>query len=230
MKYLILQICHKTTSQPHFDVIMTLLLRHVSTGIGRIRDVGDRGYISVRFGSTPSYNRSQYWRIIRYRGALIPLLWRHNGRDGISNHQPRDCLLNRSFGRGSKKTSKLRATGLCAGNSPATGEFPAQMASNAENVSIWWHHAFHVVELTRHNRRTQNIWLTHCGIVTPFGHIDLGQKDNVLLPDTTPLPKPILTYHQRCSVTFTSEHHFTRTCVGRLHVLNYHHICQGSMS
>ena len=31
-------------------------------------------------------------------------------------------------------------TGLCAGNSPETGEFPAQMASNAENVSIWWRH------------------------------------------------------------------------------------------
>ena len=39
-----------------------------------------------------------------------------------------------------KKTSKLRVTGLCAGNSPGTGEFPAQMASNAENVSIWWRH------------------------------------------------------------------------------------------
>ena len=24
------------------------------------------------------------------------------------------------------------------GNSPGTGEFPAQMASNAKNVSIWW--------------------------------------------------------------------------------------------
>ena len=39
-----------------------------------------------------------------------------------------------------KKTSKLRYTGLCAGNSPGTGEFPAQKASNAENVSIWWRH------------------------------------------------------------------------------------------
>ena len=37
-------------------------------------------------------------------------------------------------------TSKLRVTGLCAGNSPVTGEFPAQKASNAENVSIWWRH------------------------------------------------------------------------------------------
>ena len=71
------------------------------------------------------------------------LQWRHNERDGVSNPQPRDCLLNRLFRRRSKKTSKLHVTGLCAGNSPATGEFPAQMASNAENVSIWWrHHAW----------------------------------------------------------------------------------------
>ena len=39
-----------------------------------------------------------------------------------------------------KETSKLRVTGLCAGNSPLTREFPAQIASNAENVSIWWRH------------------------------------------------------------------------------------------
>ena len=46
---------------------------------------------------------------------------RHNGQDGVSNHQPHDCLLNRLFKRRSKKTSKLRATGLRAGNSPGTG-------------------------------------------------------------------------------------------------------------
>ena len=68
------------------------------------------------------------------------LRWRHNGRDSISNHQPHDCLLNRLFRRRSKKTSKLRVTDLCAGNSPGTGEFLAQMVSNAENVSIWWRH------------------------------------------------------------------------------------------
>ena len=69
-----------------------------------------------------------------------PLRWRHNEGDSVSNHQPHDCLLNRLFRRRSKKTSKLRVTGLCAGNSPGTGEFPAQMASYAENVSIWWRH------------------------------------------------------------------------------------------
>ena len=67
-----------------------------------------------------------------------PLLWRHNGRDDVSNHQPRDCLVNRLFGRGSKKTSKLRVTGLCAGNAQVTDEFPTRRASNAENASIWW--------------------------------------------------------------------------------------------
>ena len=66
------------------------------------------------------------------------LRWRRNERDGVSNHQPHDCLLNRLFRRSWKKTSKLRVTGLGAGNSPVTGEFPAQRASNAENVSIWW--------------------------------------------------------------------------------------------
>ena len=63
---------------------------------------------------------------------------RHNWRSRVSNHQPHDCLLSRLFSCRSKKTSKLHVTGLCAGNSAVTGEFFAQMASNTENVSIWW--------------------------------------------------------------------------------------------
>ena len=70
----------------------------------------------------------------------IPLQWRHNGHDGVSNHQPDDSLLNLSFRRRSKKSSKLRVAGLCEGNSSVTGEFPARRASNMENVSIWWRH------------------------------------------------------------------------------------------
>ena len=73
----------------------------------------------------------------------VSLRWRHNGRDSVSNLQPHDCLLNLLFRRRSKNASKLSVTGLCAWNSPVTGEFPAQMASNVENVSIWWRH--HVV-------------------------------------------------------------------------------------
>ena len=70
---------------------------------------------------------------------LFALKWRHNEYDGVSSHQPHDCLLNRLFRRRSKKTRKLRVTGLCA------GKFPAQMASNAENIFIWWRHHGQVV-------------------------------------------------------------------------------------
>ena len=61
------------------------------------------------------------------------LRWRHNGRDSVSNHQPHDCLLNRLFRHRSKKTSKLRVTGLCAGihrgpvNSPHKGPVTYKM-------------------------------------------------------------------------------------------------------
>ena len=54
----------------------------------------------------------------------LPLRWRHNDHDGVSNHQPHGCLLNRLFRRRSKKTSKLRVTGLCAGNSPGPVNSP----------------------------------------------------------------------------------------------------------
>ena len=69
-----------------------------------------------------------------------PLRWRHNERDCVSNRQPHDCLPKRLFRHKSKKTWKLRVFGLCEGNSPVTGEFPAQRASYAENVFICWRH------------------------------------------------------------------------------------------
>ena len=84
--------------------------------------------------------KSPVWLFDLHRLCSVSSKWRHNEHYSVANHQLHDCLLNRIFGRRSKKTSKLRVTGLCAGNSPGTGEFPAQRASNAENVSIWWRH------------------------------------------------------------------------------------------
>ena len=54
----------------------------------------------------------------------MALHWRHNDHDGVLNHQPHGCLLNRLFRRRSKKTSKLRVTGLCVGNSPGPVNSP----------------------------------------------------------------------------------------------------------
>ena len=90
-------------------------------------------YFTMEF---PMLQSSSHLVACKYHNTLQ---WRHNGCDGVSDHQPHDCLRNRLFRRKSNKTSKLRVTDLCAG----TSEFPAQMVSNTENVSIWWcHHEY----------------------------------------------------------------------------------------
>ena len=55
-------------------------------------------------------------------GSKSTWQWRHNEDDGVSNHQPHGCLPNRLFRHRPKKTSKLRVTGLCEGNSPVTSD------------------------------------------------------------------------------------------------------------
>ena len=105
--------------------------------------MGPQSGVGVSIGQ----GEHMYWDKVPSSERIFTLRWRHNEHDGISNHQPHDCLVNRLFRRRSKKTSKLRVTGLCEGNSPVTGEFPAQRASNAEIVSIWWRH--HKIRATK---------------------------------------------------------------------------------
>ena len=95
-------------------------------------------------GDAVLVNRYRNVFVVNNSDKMITLQWRHSGHNCASNHQPHHCLLNRVFRRRSKKTSKLRATGLCAWNSTVTGEFPPQ-PGNAENVSFWLRH--HVYEL-----------------------------------------------------------------------------------
>ena len=70
----------------------------------------------------------------------VTLQRRHNERDVVSNHQPHDCLLKRLLKAQIKENIKAPRHWPLWGNSPVTGEFSAQRASNAENVSIWWRH------------------------------------------------------------------------------------------
>ena len=67
---------------------------------------------------------SHFLSCLTIERALKSLRWRQNGRDSVSNHQPGHCLLSLLFGRRSKKTSKLRVTGLCVGNSPGPVNSP----------------------------------------------------------------------------------------------------------
>ena len=106
----------------YIDVVLALSIEHVSP------HVNDRTACCsvILFHNSWKNDRS--------------LKWRHNGRDGVSNRRRLDCLQNRLFRRRSKKTSKMRVTGFCEGNSPVTGEFPAQRDRNAENVLMWLRH------------------------------------------------------------------------------------------
>ena len=149
------------------DFFCIKLLRRIEIKIHFIRQFSTRHRNTIHTAFTTYYNirlpvsaltfriqlQNEYiYHIVSLEASSIcslsrhSLQWRHNGHDSVSNHQPHGCLLNRLFRRRSKKTSKLRVTGLCAGNSPGTGEFPAQIASYAEYVSIWWrHHVFQPV-------------------------------------------------------------------------------------
>ena len=75
--------------------------------------------------------QAKWWS--RLGAVCIPLQCCHNGHDGVSNHQPFECLLNRLFRRRSKKTSKLCLTGLMRGihrwpvNSPHKGPVARKM-------------------------------------------------------------------------------------------------------
>ena len=72
-------------------------------------------------------------------GVPQPLQWRHNARDGVSNHLPRRCLLNRLFQRRSKKSRHWTLCGEFTGDQ----WFPAQPPSNVKNVFILWRHHYY---------------------------------------------------------------------------------------
>ena len=133
-----------THTLPHkvWLISTDFIQENVNDSVGPTWTQGTNYVITALHSSPPGQNGRRFTdNIFSFHSCALQWRdWCHNRRDGISNHQPRQCLLNCLFRRKSKRTSKLRVTGLCEGNSPVTGEFPAQMASNAENVSIWWCH------------------------------------------------------------------------------------------
>ena len=76
-------------------------------------------------------NRTRDCDLIQMR-VVWWLHWRHYECVDVSNRQRLDCLRSRLFRRRSKKTSKLSVTGLYDGNTPVTGGFPSQRASNTD--------------------------------------------------------------------------------------------------
>ena len=120
----------------------------------------------------------------------LTLQWRHHEQVGVSNHQPQDCLLNCLFRHRSKKIPKLRVTDFCAGNSPVTGELPAQRAINAENISIWRRHHEQGVSLLIFNSVCLDQWLIDEIVIFKI-YQTLQHKHNAILIHIFPKPHHI---------------------------------------
>ena len=129
---------------------------------------------------TGPWEMQQYFQTLR---------WCHNGRDSVSNHQPHDCLLNHLFRRRSKKTTRLRVTGLCVGNSPETGEFPAQMA-------IWWRHYDMYLSNTCNEWHLQQFMLNYPQLIASgprWWCVNIVSGNSLVRSGNKPLPEPMLT-------------------------------------
>ena len=103
---------------------------------------------TVAANALKTLSMSFHARLFKGRHVALSLEWRHNGRDGVSNHQPHDCLLNSLFRRRSKKTSKLRVTCLWVGNSPV-----AVMTSSCQKPGPWFN-----IKMSSYQYRN-----SHCG-------------------------------------------------------------------
>ena len=134
--------------------------------------------------------------------------WRHNDHDGVSNHQPHDCLLNRLFRRRSKKTSKLRVTGLCAGNSPGPVNSPhkgpvTRKMFPFDDVIMW-----HVTKTTSHRA------------IMKMKFTSLALKYYISFPMMTPfnsLRPGVISMHQSSGLSFI---HGFPECFAPSHYLN----------
>ena len=82
-----------------------------------------------------------------------------------------------------RKHQSSASLAFVMGNSPLTGEFPAQMASNAENVSIWWRH--HALNSSSYNvlRFTILISYYHFYISIFVMYINRSLYKEELMPD-----------------------------------------------
>ena len=93
-------------------------------------DVFMKAHSTARFCAQQS--KWNYWLL--HSTSSISLKWRHDERNGVSNHQGFDCLLNQSSA----------SLVFVRGNSLVSGEFPAQRASNAE----YFHFMLHLITKT----------------------------------------------------------------------------------
>ena len=123
------------THQWHNNRYMIHLKRHLKYTPVKCRPFRARPRKSLRFWCSLHHQCTS-------SHGVDSLQWRHNERDGVSNHQPHDCLLNRLFRRRSKKTSNSASLAYVRGihrwpvNSPPKGPVTRKMFSYDDVITI----------------------------------------------------------------------------------------------
>ena len=121
---------------------------------------------------------------------IFTLQWRHNGPDGVSNHQPQACLLNRLFMRRSNKTSKVRVTGLCLGIHRWPEHTMVLFTSLARKT--WWQFKMCSLGSLRLSTRTPIVKLLCCERHRDrWLYVNIGSCCGLMPPGNKPLPGPI---------------------------------------
>ena len=93
---------------------------------------------------------TERWRGCWASGRPSALQWRHNEHDGVSNHQPHDCLLKRLFRCRSRKHQSYASPAFVRGihqwpvNSPQKGSVTQKMFP-FDDVIMWNHSVYGVV-------------------------------------------------------------------------------------
>ena len=91
-----------------YDFVLTWIVSDTNT-----TDISCIGVLPINITTKPRMKPLQYWWLLaeqtngyvrdsRPLDSPYTLRWRHNECNGVSNHQPHDCLFNRLFGRRSK--------------------------------------------------------------------------------------------------------------------------------
>ena len=133
-----------------------------------------------------------------------PLQWCHINvvQSRIAGHST-VCLT--AYASHVKETSKSALLAPFEGNSPVTGEFHAQRASNGEKASIWWrHHVKHKHNVGGERRISHGLrWNT---LYLPVIRLDVGKPD-IVRGDTDTLDSTIQTFIPRQSQVFPFLRH-----------------------
>ena len=146
-KYIVIRLyreyCHNLIRCESSNIIkstMRIDYVHMQLGHGMCRPDGCRCSGAIY---APDYQPLQWclYRISRSKWKYYAILqWRHNGRVASQISSLTIVYSTVNSDADQRKHQSSASLAFVWGNSTATGEFPAQRVSNAENVSILWRH------------------------------------------------------------------------------------------